>query len=299
MQPIYDPFSVNDDDDDDTKTTPEDQSIASDAPVINYQTPTTPKEDESAPAASFQETEQTPRTPQDAPEVVDERTVPLSPETEFHGNDSPMAHANIRSSSEDSTEGEGLQSTAENIEPTPSGDDDGTAIEYARQLDVSLAVNEDLTCEYHRSKLSSLSVEGTVQIRVQTRHKQDLPPQQQQQRLSSIPFFLVVQDRSGHIKTIQENNKFAENTTQEVYDSPGDVKYTIQVPEAEEYAPVLRYKCDSSLRPVPIVSTTFVLILPCFKFATLTSVLCSPTINDSEFKVVFVPKANSAALPSK
>ena len=108
-----------------------------------------------------------------------------------------------------------------------------------------------------------------------------------------------MQDRSGHIKTIQENNKFAENTTQEVYDSPGDVKYTIQVPEAEEYAPVLRYKCDSSLRPVPIVSTTVVLILPGFKFATLTSVLCSPSINDSEFKVVFVPKANSAALPSK
>ncbi len=244
-QPSYDPFSVNDDDDyaEDAKSAVEDQSIASDSPVVNYQIPNTPKDDDTATAKSSMDIEHTPRTPEDAPGVGDESTAPLSPKMEIYGNNVPVAH----SSSEDSR----LQT---NLETTPSEEREEDATNaYARQLEVLVAVTEDLTCEYHRSILSSLSVEGTVQVRVQSRCTQESPLQQPQPS-ASVPFYLVVQDQSGHIKTLQENKKYAENSTQEGYESPSDVTYIIQVPEEEEYAPVLRYKCDSSLRPVPIVS---------------------------------------------
>lgn len=281
IQPIYDPFSVNDDDDneEDSKTTTEEPSIASDSPVVNYHIPTTPSDDDTATAASSKDNEQPPRTPEDAPGVDERSPVPLSPKTEMYGNDVQVAQAIdtiIHSPSEDNSEG--LQSTAENMETAPSAEEEkeeGTTIEYARQLDVSLAVNEDLTCEYHRSKLSSLSVEGTIQVRVQTSYKQEPPPQQQQSP-AYIPFFLVVQDQSGHIKSVQENNKFAENAAQEGYDSPSDVTYTIKVPEQDNYVPVLRYKCDSSLRPVPIVSLEVYTSFHCIQFANLTTARSPP-----------------------
>ena len=50
-------------------------------------------------------------------------------------------------------------------------DDDGAAVEVEEdeedpvRLNVDIALNEDLTCEYKRSKMSSCSVEGTVQVR--------------------------------------------------------------------------------------------------------------------------------------
>jgi hypothetical protein len=297
IQPIYDPFSVSDADDDneeDSKTTTEEPSIASDSPVVNYHIPTTPSDDDTATAASSKDAEQPPRTPEDAPGVDERSTVLMSPETEIYENDVPVAQAmDIRSSSED----EGLQ-TAENIETAPSEEvekDEGAAMEYARQLDVSVAVNEDLTCEYHRSKLSSLSVEGTVQIRVQTSYKQERPPQQQQPP-ASIPFFFIVQDQSGHVKSIQENNKFAENATKEGYDSPSGVIYTIKVPEQEDYVPVLRYKCDSSLRPVPIVS---LVVHALFHSVPKLTTIRSPPHIHSVSKAEFAPKENSAASPSK
>ena len=31
--------------------------------------------------------------------------------------------------------------------------------------------------------------------------------------------------------------------------------FTISVPKADDYFPVMRYKCSNDLRPVPIVST--------------------------------------------
>jgi hypothetical protein len=125
--------------------------------------------------------------------------------------------------------------------------------EPTRHLEVGLALNEDLTCEYKRSKLSSLTVEGTVQVRVRTRYKDDGSTPQQQQS-PPIPFLLVFQDHSGHMKALQENKKFVENITHENNDDVvnREFTYTIKVPREEEYFPVVRYKCGSSLRPVPI-----------------------------------------------
>mmetsp|Transcript_17612 Transcript_17612/g.38413 ORF Transcript_17612/g.38413 Transcript_17612/m.38413 type:complete len:1006 (+) Transcript_17612:1463-4480(+) len=126
------------------------------------------------------------------------------------------------------------------------------AAEPTRYLDVELALNEDLTCEYKRTKLSSLTVEGTVQVRVKSRFEEEPLPEHQQ--LSMIPFFLVFQDHSGHIKALQENKKFVENVTHEQGNAIAnrEFTYTIKVPREEEYFPVVRYKCGNSLRPVPI-----------------------------------------------
>ena len=67
-----------------------------------------------------------------------------------------------------------------------------------------------------------------------------------------IPFFLMFQDLSGHIKALQENKKFVENVTHEGDVVNREFTYTINVPREEEYFPVVRYKCGSSLRPVPV-----------------------------------------------
>ena len=59
------------------------------------------------------------------------------------------------------------------------------------------------------------------------------------------------------MKALQENKKFVENITHENNDDVvvnREFTYTIKVPREEEYFPVVRYKCGSSLRPVPIVS---------------------------------------------
>lgn len=60
---------------------------------------------------------------------------------------------------------------------------------------------------------------------------------------------------------IQENRRFADDTTQGLssdnsYDVGVDHKFTVSVPSAEDYFPVLRYKCSAELRPVPIVSSS-------------------------------------------
>jgi len=122
--------------------------------------------------------------------------------------------------------------------------------EVRRNLDVSLALNEDLTCEYKKSKLSTLTVEGTIQVRISTSYEGDAP----QEVPPSIPFILSFKDHSGHVRTLQENKKFVENVSQETAVANREFTYTITFPREEEYFPVLRYKCDTSLRPVPIVS---------------------------------------------
>eukprot|EP00584_Thalassiosira_punctigera_P010680 CAMPEP_0172538988 /NCGR_PEP_ID=MMETSP1067-20121228/10277_1 /TAXON_ID=265564 ORGANISM="Thalassiosira punctigera, Strain Tpunct2005C2" /NCGR_SAMPLE_ID=MMETSP1067 /ASSEMBLY_ACC=CAM_ASM_000444 /LENGTH=307 /DNA_ID=CAMNT_0013324599 /DNA_START=62 /DNA_END=986 /DNA_ORIENTATION=+ len=124
------------------------------------------------------------------------------------------------------------------------------AAEPTRHLDIGLALNEDLTCEYKGSKLSSLTMEGTVQVRVTTRHEEGPAASDRQ----PVPFFLVFRDHSGHIKALQENKKFVENVTHEQGDAIAnrEFTYTIKVPREEEYFPVVRYKCGNSLRPVPI-----------------------------------------------
>jgi hypothetical protein len=88
----------------------------------------------------------------------------------------PAIDAVTRSFSEDESEARSLPVSAP---PTPiptTEDDDEVDIavpEYEeevavplRYLDVDLALNEDLTCEYKKSKLSSITVDGTVQVSV-------------------------------------------------------------------------------------------------------------------------------------
>ena len=125
--------------------------------------------------------------------------------------------------------------------------------EYTRYLDVGLALNEDLTCEYYNSKLSSLFVDGTVQVSVKTTYKQEPSPHQRQQ--PATPFTLIFMDHSGHIKALQENKKFVRHIIQGSI-STREFAYHISVPREEEYFPVLRYKCGTALCPVPIVSLT-------------------------------------------
>lgn len=123
--------------------------------------------------------------------------------------------------------------------------------DYTMYLDVGLALNEDLTCEYYNSKLSSLFVDGTVQVSVKTTYKHEPSPQQRQQ--PATPFTLICMDHSGHIKALQENKKFVRHILQGSI-SAREFAYHISVPREEEFFPVLRYKCGTALRPVPIVS---------------------------------------------
>lgn len=132
---------------------------------------------------------------------------------------------------------------------TPAETNGNGNIEEIRQrLMINVALNEDLTCSYRQSKMSSCSIEGVVQVQV-TCDSRD-----------GVPFFLLVRDPSRHIRIVQENKRFADSMSEELRlsDNPDDVgidhKYTVSVPSADDYFPVLRYKCSSELRPVPIVS---------------------------------------------
>eukprot|EP00536_Pseudo-nitzschia_multiseries_P002573 jgi/Psemu1/183737/e_gw1.34.74.1 len=120
-------------------------------------------------------------------------------------------------------------------DPTDNGSSVGSAV--AKVL-VNIALNEDLTCFYKVSKLSSSSVEGVVQVQVKT--NVDL----------GVPFSLLIRDPSNFIQSLQENKKYAESTAD--YPTNSDFTYTVSVPKADEYFPVMRYKCGDELRPVPI-----------------------------------------------
>ncbi|KAG7337878.1 Muniscin mu homology domain containing protein [Nitzschia inconspicua] len=120
---------------------------------------------------------------------------------------------------------------------------DFTAAGPAKVL-VNVALNEDLTCFYKLSKMSSCSVEGVVQVQVKSNIDQ------------GVPFFLLLRDPSKHIQSIQENRKFADSMADSLASEPvstrPDYMFTISVPKADNYFPVMRYKCGSELRPVPI-----------------------------------------------
>ena len=105
---------------------------------------------------------------------------------------------------------------------------------------VNVALNEDLTCFYKLSKLSSCSVEGVVQVQVRSNVNR------------TVPFCLLIKDPSSYIHTIQENKMYAKSVVDKTKMS--DFAFNVSVPKAEEYFPVMRYKCGDELRPVPIVS---------------------------------------------
>eukprot|EP00339_Tiarina_fusa_P013514 CAMPEP_0116996154 /NCGR_PEP_ID=MMETSP0472-20121206/65_1 /TAXON_ID=693140 ORGANISM="Tiarina fusus, Strain LIS" /NCGR_SAMPLE_ID=MMETSP0472 /ASSEMBLY_ACC=CAM_ASM_000603 /LENGTH=746 /DNA_ID=CAMNT_0004694701 /DNA_START=278 /DNA_END=2518 /DNA_ORIENTATION=- len=119
-----------------------------------------------------------------------------------------------------------------------------TGSEGGPRVQVNVALNEDLTCFYKLSKMSSCSVEGVVQVQVKSNTQQ------------GVPFFLLIKDPSKHIQSIQENKKFADNMAEALMQEPPgarpDYKFTVSVPKADNYFPVMRYKCGNELRPVPI-----------------------------------------------
>ncbi|KAL7522130.1 hypothetical protein ACHAWX_006820 [Stephanocyclus meneghinianus] len=84
-------------------------------------------------------------------------------------------------------------------------------------------------------------------VRVKSNEEKPSPTEDVQ---PPIPFFLIFQDHSGHLKSVQENKKFVEHV--DVEGAAREYTYSITVPREEEYFPVVRYKCSSSLRPVPI-----------------------------------------------
>lgn len=75
-----------------------------------------------------------------------------------------------------------------------------------------------------------------------------------------IPFFLVFQDHFSHIKSLQENKKFVEHLTLENGAGEREFIYCVSVPKEEEFYPIVRYKCSSALRPVPIVSPLYITV---------------------------------------
>ena len=118
---------------------------------------------------------------------------------------------------------------------------------------VNVALNEDLTCFYKLSKLSSCSVEGVVQVQVRSNVNR------------SVPFCLLIKDPSSYIHTIQENKMYAKSVVDKTKKS--DFAFNVTVLKGEDYFPVMRYKCGDELRPVPIVS--LILGYPFFVFPVI------------------------------
>jgi hypothetical protein len=112
------------------------------------------------------------------------------------------------------------------------------------RMAVNVALNEDLTVSYRQSKISSCSIEGVVQVQVSLNTS------------NGVPFFLYVRDALKHIKLIQENRRYADDITQAAVDQDevgADYKFTVSVPGSDKYFPIMRYKCNPDLRPVPMV----------------------------------------------
>jgi hypothetical protein len=66
----------------------------------------------------------------------------------------------------------------------------------------------------------------------------------------------MLKDPAGHVDSLQENKKFADDLTASSGAPDGSTvhKFAVSIPKGENYFPVLRYKCSGDLRPVPIVS---------------------------------------------
>eukprot|EP00547_Thalassionema_nitzschioides_P002306 CAMPEP_0194222244 /NCGR_PEP_ID=MMETSP0156-20130528/32449_1 /TAXON_ID=33649 /ORGANISM="Thalassionema nitzschioides, Strain L26-B" /LENGTH=741 /DNA_ID=CAMNT_0038952951 /DNA_START=139 /DNA_END=2364 /DNA_ORIENTATION=- len=135
-------------------------------------------------------------------------------------------------------------SSDKNIPRTPNGI--SSAADCNNRIQVHVALNEDLTCSYRQGRISSCAIEGVVQVQVKSDADSNL-------------FFLLLRDPSRHIRMIQENRRYADDMTEHLSESERtgredsvDHKFTISVPRAESYFPVMRYKCNPELRPVPI-----------------------------------------------
>lgn len=121
-------------------------------------------------------------------------------------------------------------------------DDDATETSLTR-LQVNIALNEDLSCSYRSSQLSSCTVEGVVQVQIKTNGRK------------LAPFYLLVRDPTRHVESFVQNKKFAEDVSKAMLpDEEADRKFSVSVPKDDTYFPVVRYKCTEDLRPVPMVS---------------------------------------------
>ncbi|KAL9181887.1 hypothetical protein ACHAXT_012230 [Thalassiosira profunda] len=244
-QPVYDPFSVEEDEED-AKSAPT-QTVPEQAP--SPQTTVARPKGEGSPEVVSQRQQAV-----DSPEVAASPQVIRNAISRSFSQESEGAlterSEDVHSAAESAASAPKSPASAPGIDSYPSTPVEPAAVEAepTRHLEVGLALNEDLTCEYKKSKLSSLTVEGTVQVRVKSRHDEEATPEEQ----APIPFFLVFQDQSGHIRALQENKKYVTNVSQEVDVASREFTYTIKVPREEEYFPVVRYKCGDSLRPVPI-----------------------------------------------
>jgi Adaptor complexes medium subunit family len=113
------------------------------------------------------------------------------------------------------------------------------------KIHVNVALNEDLTCSYKQSKISSCTIEGVIQVQVKYDNNKE------------VPFALLLRDTSRHIRMIQENRRYAVDSSDSLSptneeDVGVDFKFVITVPNADNYFPIMRYKCSPELRPVPI-----------------------------------------------
>mmetsp|Transcript_24003 Transcript_24003/g.66636 ORF Transcript_24003/g.66636 Transcript_24003/m.66636 type:complete len:704 (+) Transcript_24003:189-2300(+) len=117
--------------------------------------------------------------------------------------------------------------------------EDESVISQSR-LQVNVALNEDLSCSYRSSQISSCSVEGVVQVQVRA-------------TAQTAPFYLLLRDPTEQVESFQENRRFADDVSDAILaEDDADRKYTISVPNGDNYFPVVRYKCVEDLRPVPI-----------------------------------------------
>jgi hypothetical protein len=149
-----------------------------------------------------------------------------------------------KSNSLDDMNDDGNESQDEDVTP-PMKLPTTVSTDGVRRFQVNVALNEDLTCSYKQSKISSCTIEGVVQVQVKSDSKGDKP------------FVLLMRDPSRHIRMIQENRRYALDRTDNLSptseeDAGVDYKFQISVPTAETYFPVMRYKCSPELRPVPI-----------------------------------------------
>jgi hypothetical protein len=84
---------------------------------------------------------------------------------------------------------------------------------------------------------------------------------------ADVPFFLLVRDVSQQIDTLTANGKYADDVSDSLVkeqETDADRKFTISIPKADSYFPVIRYKCLEDLRPVPIVSSVNILLFALF-----------------------------------
>ena len=116
----------------------------------------------------------------------------------------------------------------------------------SRKLFVSIALNEDLSCTYRNSKLSSYSVEGAVQILLKS------------DSTAFVPFTVVLKDVYDYIESLIENKKYASVMSKEGYDHEGHMaskhEFLVTLPRYDHWFDILKYKCKSTLLPVPLVS---------------------------------------------